>query len=105
MGGKKHSDLFLPNQDFARYLYRDAQPYDEALYALVSDHARQFRANGLKLAMSEKVGFEEIGGPRYHAGSLQGLRRHRAPQLRRERLRRAHYLDRRGRRGVARQAA
>jgi caffeoyl-CoA O-methyltransferase len=65
MEGRKHSDLFLPSQEFARYLYHDAPPYDQALYSLVSDHASQFRANGLKLAMSPKVGFEEMSSPAF----------------------------------------
>jgi caffeoyl-CoA O-methyltransferase len=65
MEAKKHSDLFLPGQEFARYLYHDATPYDEALYTLVSDHAGEFRADGLKLAKSTKVGFEEMSSPSF----------------------------------------
>lgn len=65
MEGKKHSDLFLPSQEFARYLYHDAPRYDQALYALVSDHASQFGANGFKLATSQKVGFEEMSSPAF----------------------------------------
>ena len=65
MEGRKHSDLFLPSQEFARYLYHDAPPYDQALYSLVSDHACQFRADGLKLAMSPKVEFEEMSSPAF----------------------------------------
>jgi len=63
MEKKKHSDLFLVNQEFARYLYHDGAAYEDALYALVSAHATQFKSDGLKIATSSKVGFEEMSSP------------------------------------------
>jgi len=59
----KHSDLFLVNQEFARYLYRDPAPYEDALYKLVSGYATAFRPDGLKITSSPKVGFEEMSSP------------------------------------------
>ncbi len=73
MEGKKHSDLFLPSQEFARYLYHDAPPYDLALYDLVSGHASRFRANGFKLTTSPKVGFEEMSSPAFLLSFLNAV--------------------------------
>jgi len=63
METKRHSDLFLPDQEFARYLYHEAGDYQNALYSLVSNYAHQFAPGDLRIATTAKVGFEEMSSP------------------------------------------
>lgn len=63
METKKHRDLFLVNQEFARYLYHEAAPYEDALYALVSTHAARFHPNGLRIETSRNMELEEMSSP------------------------------------------
>lgn len=63
MNKKKYRDLFLPDQDFARYLYADSEPYEEALYQLVNSYASNFSESDFALTTSPKVEFEEMSSP------------------------------------------
>lgn len=65
METKKHRDLFLVNQEFARYLYHDNTPYEDALYALVSAHAARFQPNGLRIETSQNMELEEMSSPSF----------------------------------------
>jgi len=63
METKKHRDLFLVNQEFARYLYHDAARYEDALYALISSHAAHFQPDGLRIETSSHMELEEMSSP------------------------------------------
>ena len=65
MESKRHSDLFLPSQEFARYLYHDARTYDETLYQYVSGYAEEFGLENSRIATSSKVGVEEMSSPAF----------------------------------------
>lgn len=65
MDTKKHRDLFLVNQEFARYLYHDRASYDDALYELVSAHAAGFRPDSLRIDTSSHMGLEEMSSPAF----------------------------------------
>jgi predicted O-methyltransferase YrrM len=65
MESKKHSDLFLPNQEFARYLYHDPAPYQDALYAVVAGYADQFGLEGHRLSAPAKITPEEMSSPAF----------------------------------------
>lgn len=65
METKRHRDLFLVNQEFARYLYHDAAPYEDALYALVSSHAAHFQPDGLRIETSLHMELEEMSSPAF----------------------------------------
>jgi predicted O-methyltransferase YrrM len=65
METKKHRDLFLVNQEFARYLYRDSAPYEDALYELVSMHSARFQPDGLRIETSSHMELEEMSSPAF----------------------------------------
>lgn len=65
MKTKRHRDLFLVNQEFARYLYHDAAPYEDELYALVSSHAARFQPDGLQIETSSHMELEEMSSPTF----------------------------------------
>lgn len=73
MESKKYSDLFLVNQEFARYLYHESDSYESALYALVAGYATSFGSEGLKLSGSPKVGFEEMSSPPFMLALINAI--------------------------------
>jgi caffeoyl-CoA O-methyltransferase len=73
MESKRHSDLFLPNQEFARYLYRDAGAYQDALYALVTGYAGEFRREGFAIKEHIRIGTEEMSSPPFLLAFINGI--------------------------------
>lgn len=59
----RYSDKLLPNQEFFRYLYKDAPPLEISLHNLLASYSGSADASQLKLTTPKNIDFEEMSTP------------------------------------------
>lgn len=70
MESKSYRDKLLPNQEFFRYLYKGARPFETALYDLVDSFAQEFSASQFELVTPKTIGFEQMSTPPWELAML-----------------------------------